>query len=371
MKIGLWGAALVLMAALLYFAFCAPISTRVLSSSMEPTLYGPRWEPVCPRCGDHFIFSVDNPTREKVVSLRFASCPVCGFSEVPLDPKEFRDGDRVRVSRRVPPRRWEVVARRSGGGLSVKRVAGLPGEEIELRRGTLYVNGQSVSKPCGRWSRVPLDTDRRAVPGRLLVMNRLPYPLLEGQWQHPDSYHTPITNAPSSLPSEEPKYIEFVDDYSVEFPARLFDEASLVINQGDRAWHIARGEGGKLVLRRIRLPGGRSPDEDLNLSASDFDGAEERVVEELPAEAGDMTVSCADALIAFYAGETLLFSVPNPPIAEKSRPVVCPLIVLTDAPEAFVISKAFTSLPPVLPYNNSETAIAIPLYFICLQYYTL
>ena len=113
MKIGLWGAALVLMAALLYFAFCAPISTRVLSSSMEPTLYGPRWEPVCPRCGDHFIFSVDNPTREKVVSLRFASCPVCGFSEVPLDPKEFRDPKchpKSRVRAKIA-RQWSLTVK--------------------------------------------------------------------------------------------------------------------------------------------------------------------------------------------------------------------------------------------------------------------
>ena len=337
MKVCLWGAALVFLAALFYYAFRAPFSTRVLSSSMEPTLYGPRWEPLCPRCGNLFIFSVNEPSREKIASVRFASCPLCGFSEIPLNPKELRKGDRVRVERRVvpSPRRWEVVAWRSDGGLSVKRVAGLPGEEIELRRGTLYVDGRPVPKPQDRWSRVPLNTDRKAVSGRLLVLNRLPCPLLDGEGERADSYHPPITNAPTSLPFDEPKKIEFVNDYSVEFPSRLLDGASLIVNQGDRAWHIARAEAGRLALRRIDLPEDRSPEEDMKMSASDFGGTEE-IFAELPESSGELTVSCADALLRIFAGPTCLFSLPNPPIAEKSRPVVCPLIVLTETPEEHI-----------------------------------
>ena len=82
MKITLALAALVLLAALfsLYWGFAAPFSATVLSSSMEPTLYGPRWEPVCPRCGSLFTVSVNDPTPEKIASVRFVSCPVCGFS---------------------------------------------------------------------------------------------------------------------------------------------------------------------------------------------------------------------------------------------------------------------------------------------------
>ena len=339
MKIAFAVAALVLLPALLslYWVFVAPFSAAVLSSSMEPTLYGPRWEPICPHCGNLFTVSVNDPTPEKIASARLASCPACGFSEIPLDAKRLLKGDRVVVSRRTapPPRRWDVVARRSAGGLTVKRVAGLPGEEVELRRGTLYVNGEPVSKPRGPWSQVLLNTVRKAEPGRLLVLNRLPYPLLEGEGERAQSYPLPVTNAPASLPLDEPKAPEFVNDYSVEFPARFLKEVSLILNQGDRAWHIALSPDGKLVLRRISLPEECSPEEGTALAESDFEGAEEQTAE-FPAESGNLTVSCADARLSFFSDGTLLFSFPNPPLAETSRPVTCPLIILTDSPEAYI-----------------------------------
>src|SRR5208282_2909622 len=58
-------------------------------------------------------------------------------------------GDRVLIDRTAfqvrRPRRWEVVAfHRSGGGqdLLVKRVVGLPGENIQVIDGKIYANGQ-------------------------------------------------------------------------------------------------------------------------------------------------------------------------------------------------------------------------------------
>ena len=346
MKITLAAAVLVLVPVLLcvYWAFVAPFSAAVLSSSMEPTLYGPRWGPICPRCGNLFTVSINDPTPEKIASARLASCPACGFAEIPLDAKRLLKGDRVVVSRRVapPPRRWDVVARCSADGLTVKRVAGLPGEEIELRRGTLYVNGEPVPKPSGLRSQVLLNTVRKAGPGRLLVLNRLPYPLLEGEGERADSYPLPITNAPASLPLDEPRALEFVSDYSVEFPARFLKDVSLILNQGDRAWHIALSPDGKLVLRRIDLSGEDSPEEETALSESDFEGAEVQTAE-LPAETENLTVSCADAHLSFFSGGTLLFSFSNPPVAETSPPVTCPLIILTDSPEAYIPARFLVS----------------------------
>jgi signal peptidase I len=46
----------------------------------------------------------------------------------------------------TPPRRGDIVLARYHGELIVKRVVGLPGEAVELKRGHLYVNGQPIAE---------------------------------------------------------------------------------------------------------------------------------------------------------------------------------------------------------------------------------
>jgi signal peptidase I len=46
-----------------------------------------------------------------------------------------------------PPRRRDIVAVWTGKDLMVKRIVGLPGEEIAARGGTLYINGSPLSEP--------------------------------------------------------------------------------------------------------------------------------------------------------------------------------------------------------------------------------
>lgn len=43
--------------------------------------------------------------------------------------------------RAAGPERGDIVVARHGTDLIVKRLVGMPGEQVELRRGTLYVNG--------------------------------------------------------------------------------------------------------------------------------------------------------------------------------------------------------------------------------------
>lgn len=56
----------------------------------------------------------------------------------------LRSGDLVLVDklayRALAPKRGDIVVARAGNDLIVKRVVGLPGEEVELRQGSLYVN---------------------------------------------------------------------------------------------------------------------------------------------------------------------------------------------------------------------------------------
>ncbi len=45
------------------------------------------------------------------------------------------------------PKRFEIVVVRTDENYIIKRVIGLPGEEIEYRDNTLYVNGKKVEEP--------------------------------------------------------------------------------------------------------------------------------------------------------------------------------------------------------------------------------
>jgi signal peptidase I len=45
------------------------------------------------------------------------------------------------------PRRGEVVGVQTGSGLMIKRVIGLPGEDIGLRDGIFYINGTALTEP--------------------------------------------------------------------------------------------------------------------------------------------------------------------------------------------------------------------------------
>jgi signal peptidase I len=62
----------------------------------------------------------------------------------------LRSGDLVLVDklayRTTDPERGDIVVAQEGNDLIVKRVVGLPGEEVELRRGELYVNRRSLAE---------------------------------------------------------------------------------------------------------------------------------------------------------------------------------------------------------------------------------
>jgi signal peptidase I len=51
-----------------------------------------------------------------------------------------------RAYNRAEPARGDIVVARYSNGLVVKRIVGLPGEEVEVRRGSLYINGRPVKE---------------------------------------------------------------------------------------------------------------------------------------------------------------------------------------------------------------------------------
>ncbi|AHY46488.1 signal peptidase I [Rubrobacter radiotolerans] len=60
-------------------------------------------------------------------------------------------GERVLVEkvtlRLGAPERGDLVAFERGGGVEIKRVAGLPGDRVEVRDGVLFVDGERLREP--------------------------------------------------------------------------------------------------------------------------------------------------------------------------------------------------------------------------------
>jgi signal peptidase I len=74
-------------------------------------------------------------------AYKFKVAVVIGVSMQPT----LQSGDLLVVDRRAydrsQPRRGDIVLARYRDGWIIKRVVGLPGEEVELKRGTLFING--------------------------------------------------------------------------------------------------------------------------------------------------------------------------------------------------------------------------------------
>ena len=123
----------------------------ITTGSMAPTLLGHHKQIVCPSCGSEFALGISNgeaPAR--------AVCPNCDLARIETEPLLANDGDQVLVNKSAydfrSPRRWEVAVFRNPNNTSeayVKRVIGLPGEKVQVRRGDVLINGEIARKPLG------------------------------------------------------------------------------------------------------------------------------------------------------------------------------------------------------------------------------
>jgi signal peptidase I len=117
-------------------------------ASMADTLVGEHYRVKCVDCGHVFRCDATNAP-----SSMLAACPNCGYTENKLQVADYRPGEQVLVDRWVyllgRPRRWDIVAITDPDNPQqrvVKRIVGLPGETIGIRRGDIIVNGQPVAK---------------------------------------------------------------------------------------------------------------------------------------------------------------------------------------------------------------------------------
>ena len=135
----------------------------VPTGSMAPTLIGNHREAPCPRCG--YPVRVGIPTAgERAGFFADIPCPNCG-QHVNLSEARDINGDRLLVDKNVyalrKPRRWEVAVFRCAADLSkpyVKRIVGLPDEEIAIIDGDAFANGELLRKSLAevRETRIPV-----------------------------------------------------------------------------------------------------------------------------------------------------------------------------------------------------------------------
>ena len=157
---------------MLELAICFVITVSVLrgfflegylvsTGSMAPVLLGFHKQLECPSCqhsfacGVQFDESVDGgiPVNSTDAVNVYASCPNCGQIDIDISSVPRNHGDQLLVHKNVfdfrRPRRWEPIVFRNPDDLGeayVKRVVGLPGEDLLVHNGDVYVNTQIARK---------------------------------------------------------------------------------------------------------------------------------------------------------------------------------------------------------------------------------
>lgn len=124
---------------------------KIPTNAMAPTLFGMHYRTTCPLCGQvGFV-----PVREHHwASSNEEELGICGgclqASEMRLLNHDVHQGDRILVAKFLTPLRWDLITFRSPGEpsvLYVKRLVGLPGEEVTLKDGDVWIDGKPIQKP--------------------------------------------------------------------------------------------------------------------------------------------------------------------------------------------------------------------------------
>lgn len=130
----------------------------VSTGSMAPVLLGFHKQIRCPSCQYTFACGVrfDESTAADSSSepgQTFATCPNCGQINIDISPVPRNHGDQLLVHKNIfdfrRPRRWEPVVFRNPdhpGEAYVKRVVGLPGEQLQIVDGDIHINGHIARK---------------------------------------------------------------------------------------------------------------------------------------------------------------------------------------------------------------------------------
>jgi signal peptidase I len=135
------------------------------TGSMAPTLQGQHIDTQCPMCGLRYRTGASEG-RSTVFGV---TCPICRYEQevkhyefiggkntLVYDEPEY-DGDRILVSKFAyelgSPQRWDVIVFKFPGNAKqnyIKRLIGLPGEQIRIYHGNIYVRREGEVEHIAR-----------------------------------------------------------------------------------------------------------------------------------------------------------------------------------------------------------------------------
>lgn len=214
------------------------VPVRVAGDSMAETLVGEHLRVACADCRYAFRCGV-----EGLLESETAVCPNCGFAENSTAGRVVHPGQRVWIDRFAyvarGPSRGDLVALRDpldSSRLVVKRVVGLPGEWIELRRGDVYRDDLRWQKSLAELRAVASPVhDERFQPER--SPNLPPRWAPRGDWetyQHWRCFASPLPRSELSPVLDNDPYNQSVSRQLREAVDQLF-VARLDLAASDRA----------------------------------------------------------------------------------------------------------------------------------------
>ncbi len=119
------------------------------TNGMAPTLLGPHWEGTCPECASKCFCS---PTLQ-AHNVPDSSLMICENFHVTESSEQFHtihSGDRIMVAKYLFPRRWDLAVFHYPGKpneVFAKRLIGMPGEQVEIKDGAVWINGKRQTPP--------------------------------------------------------------------------------------------------------------------------------------------------------------------------------------------------------------------------------
>jgi signal peptidase I len=160
------------------------------TGSMAPRLMGQHLQFDCPACGYHFesgVIGLANQERNlsKPITDARPHCPNCQYQFDPGQTYGF-GGDRVLVLKYIyrlrPERPWDVVVFKNPQDNEqnfIKRLIGVPGQELQLVHGDVYVRDGRDANADG----VIDEKDFQAEPNLPWRILRKPPPVQQAMWQ--------------------------------------------------------------------------------------------------------------------------------------------------------------------------------------------
>ena len=185
----------IVIAFILAFIFRAYVVEAFIipTGSMAPTLLGRHFEVRCEQCG--YGFSIDHGPHGAATDRPMAvDCPMCRFPQPLTAGTASRSGDRLLVQKYLyelfEPRRWDVVVFRNPQASNadgspgprtnyIKRLVGLPGEELQLIDGNVFV--KPLDQPNADW-RIARKVDPEANPHWERVQRAVWQPIYHSQY---------------------------------------------------------------------------------------------------------------------------------------------------------------------------------------------